>query len=662
MQCLIHAANPGASFARRILMFLSISRKFLFFFFLLLSGLGFTAETTLIVPVRPPQTTPKRITAPQPTLVKPGETRVSAPVPDFSLFTSNNVDFDSSLANSLDLFSKESSDWNPIPSLPDNSGLPPLNTQVQDQAPPKQRLKQILDDGARLEEKQLWSDAMQVYEKGLKDFPASPVLLNRYRLCRYHFELGRRYHDSTFEHLVRNAPLTEVLKIYTDVFMRIHENHIDSPDWKTLFWYGLDNLEIALTNQEFLRWNKIYASTEKLESLRRKIREIAQPWSFHEIKHIKDGGLYIAELTQNEIGLRPSVVLMEFVCGAAFGLDPHTSFLTRRQLNDFCSTIEGSFVGIGIEIDTSDPKADMLTIAKVHPNSPAMLAGLQDGDCIVAVNGTSTAGLGIDRAADLLQGEAGSTVVLQTRTPVGQKREVHIVRREIEIVSVENVHLIDGNIGYMRINCFQSSTTKEVRSALEMLRRQGMKSLILDLRGNPGGLLPVAVEVADLFLDRGVIVRTQDRSSQLETVWRAKTTGTFGVPLYILVDEESASASELFASAIQEHRRGTLIGAPSYGKGTVQVVYRLYGNSMDPISGLKLTVERFYSPSGASCCNVGIRPDIVIPNELEQTVIASKPDLTMGTIAQVAPKRKRITSSPNDPYVAKAMALSHSVP
>ena len=675
----IHAVIQGHSFARRQLMFQSISHKFLLFF-LLLSGIGFATETTHSVPIRPPQTTPKKVTVPKPTLVKPVESKAAAPVPDFSLFTSNNVDnkvdfngeivFDSSLTNSLDSLSKESNGWNQIPLPLGDSVFPPLKTRTPEQAPivseknnTRQRLEQILAEVARLEEKQLWSDAMQVYEKGLKDFSTSPILLNRYRLCRYHFELGRRYHDSTFEQLVQKKP-SEVLKMALDIFTRIHENHIDSPNWKTLFEYGLDNLEVALTDQEFLRWNKVYSSEEKLASFCRKIRETAQPWSFLEITHIKDGVLNIAELAQNEIGLHPSVVLMEFVCGAAYGLDPHTSFLTRRQLSDFCSTIEGSFVGIGIEIDNSDPKADVLTIAKVHPKSPAMQAGLQDGDSIFAVNGVPTAGLGIDRAADLLQGEFGTAVVLQTRTPSGKLREVRIVRREIKIVSVEDVHLIDGKIGYMRVNCFQSSTANEMVDALETLRKQGMESLILDLRGNPGGLLPIAVEVADLFLDKGrIIVRTQDRYNQSETIRRAEAPGTSTVPLSILIDEESASASELFASAIQEHKRGILIGVPSYGKGTVQIIYRFYGNDLDtPISGLKLSVERFYSPSGASCCNVGIRPNIIIPPEMEQTVVVGKPDMTTGSIAQAAPKRKKITSSPSDPYVAKAMALFHSVP
>ena len=200
-------------------------------------------------------------------------------------------------------------------------------------------------------------------------------------------------------------------------------------------------------------------------------------------------------------------------------------------------------------------------------------------------------------------------------------------------------------------------------SALETLQRQGMESLILDLRGNPGGLLSIAVEVADLFLDKEIIVRIQDRSSLSETVLRAEPTRTNTVPLYVLIDEESASASELFASAIQENQRGALIGYPSYGKGTIQKVYRLFGNNTAvPIAGLRLTVERFYSPNGASCCNIGIRPDILIPGELEQTVVLSKPDLEAGTIAVAAPKRKKITSSPSDPCVAKAISIFHSIP
>ncbi len=606
-----------------------------------------------------------------------------APVPDFTLTKStagsNVPDFDlpisdEALTESLNKLSSDSEEKKKSPStitnvLPTFENAQPFPGKLpeaprvgssQPQGVPQQ-VEAILAEGTALEEKKQWADAMVVYEKAMKNYADQPQILQRYRTCRYHYEIGRRYRDTSFEQFVFETPLSEVLKLYTDVFTRIEGNHVDSPDWKTLFGYGMDDLEIALNDPEFLKRNKIQASPEKLETLQRKIRETAQPWSFRHIQDMKNGVLCVAELAQNEIGLRPSAVLMEFVCGAAFGLDPHTSYLTLRQLNDFYSMIEGSFVGIGVELDSSDPDADMLTILKVHPNSPAMSAGLRDGDCILAVNGTPTAGLGLDRAADLLQGEFGSTVVLQTRTPAGKQREVRIVRREVEVASVEDVHIIEGSIGYVRINCFQAGTTRELVSAMDTLQRQGMKSLIIDLRRNPGGLLPVAVEIANMFLDKGIIVRTQDRNSQTETVWRAETPGTSTIPLYVLIDEESASASEIFAGAIRDHKRGLLIGHQSYGKGTVQIIYRLSGKESNaPIAGLKLTVERFYSPDGLPFCNVGVQPDIV--PEIGETVLLSKPDVAAGTIAQAAPKRKQnITSSPNDPCIAEVIAASKRI-
>ena len=664
-------------------------------------------------PQRPPLAIPK-FTTPKskPSPVQSQTTaRQNAPTPDFLDLDLSEIDLSDSLwadfptpeqpvAESSDLRSKNSADSGRfvlpkplnssksqnitnsakplvpkiVPTFESSKSLttelqfPVIDEEFLQKPTQKKRIEQILAEGTQYEKENLWSDAMRVYEKGLKTFADQPQILEKYRLCRYHYEIGRRYHDSTFEQLVKEAPLSEVLKIYTDVFSRIQSNHVDSPDWKILFGYGLDDLDIALKDDDFLKRNNIQVSADQLDHLRKKIRETTQPWSFRHIQDMKNGVICVAELAQNEIGLRPSAVLLEFVCGAAFGLDPHTSFLTLRQLNDFYSMIEGSFVGIGVELDTSDSNADVLTILKVHPNSPAMQAGLRDGDCILAVNGTQTTGLGLERAADLLQGEFGSTVVLQTRTATGKQREVRIVRREVEVASVEDVHLIDGSLGYIRINCFQTSTTNEMVSALDALQKQGMKSLILDLRHNPGGLLPVAVEVANLFLDDGIIVRTQDRNDESETVWRASGVGTDHTPLYVLIDEESASASEIFAGAIRDHKRGVLIGRQSYGKGTVQIIYRLSGNDSNaPISGLKLTVERFYSPEGLSFCNVGVLPDIVPSEEPVETVVLSKPDTTAGTLAQTATKKyRRITSSPDDPCVAEAIAaskhLAHSRP
>ena len=541
--------------------------------------------------------------------------------------------------------------------------LPSFDREIdQNVAAPDFTIAEAILEGAELENDQQWGEAMSVYEKALKHFADNVELQTRFRTARYHFELGRRCRDVSFQNMIKQKSLGEMLTLYADIFSRIQTNHVDSPDWETLFARGLDDLEIALANPDFLKLNQISADRRTIEQLCQKLRATASPWSFRDIIDMKNGVLHIAEISQNEIGLKPSAVIMEYVCGAAFSLDPHTAYLSLRQLNDVYSIIEGCFVGIGVELDRDDQS---LIILKVHSNSPADNAGLKSGDRIIGVNGTSTAGLKLDIAADLLQGESGSVVLVKIKSPNGNQREVRIVRREVEVASVEDVHIIQDGLGYIRLSGFQTGTTREMKTALNSLMNQGMETLILDLRQNPGGLLPVAVEVADLFVDSGVIVRTRGRNSQSETLMRASASETYKVGLILLIDEESASASEIFAGAIRDHKRGVIIGKQSYGKGTVQIIYRLTGNDPStPISGLKLTVERFYSPNGLPFCNVGVVPDIIARDETElspnsERVVASKPNNLMGKIAKKAPlKRRIVSSSPTDPFISEAIAVA----
>ncbi|MGL6196657.1 MAG: S41 family peptidase [Thermoguttaceae bacterium] len=518
----------------------------------------------------------------------------------------------------------------------------------------------ILDQGLALENERYWSDALQLYEKALKSYVNNPSLRSRHQNARFHYEINRRYRDSSFEQLVKNKSLIDIIDLFNQIFTYIQMNHVDSPDLRTLFDSGLDDLEIALTEPEFLAKNNIDVGSEKIQPLCKKLRETAAPWAFRDVQDMRNGALHLADIAHDEIGLSPSAVLMEFVCGAAFSLDPHTSYLSLRQLNDVYSMIEGCFVGIGVELDADDIS---LIILKVHPGSPADEAGLRDGDRILAVDRKSTEGIPLDTSADFLQGEAGSVVEIAAKTIGEPERVVRITRREIEVASVEDVHMIDGGLGYIRLTCFQASTVKEIQAALTKLNSQGMKSLVLDLRQNPGGLFDTAVDVVNLFIDKGVIVRTQNRNTRSETVSSATTSGTWNMPLFILIDEESASASEIFAGAIRDHKRGIIIGKQSYGKGTVQMIYRI--NSRDtfsPVSGLKLTVQRFYSPNGLSFCDVGVTPDIWMSDEnFDENVTVAKPNTTgQGKIAKnTQPRRKRISSSPEDPFVSAAISENH---
>jgi carboxyl-terminal processing protease len=315
-----------------------------------------------------------------------------------------------------------------------------------------------------------------------------------------------------------------------------------------------------------------------------------------------------ARFAQKQIGLPPAAVVLEYVAAAAGGLDDYSSFLTRDQLDEVYSQIEGNFVGLGIELKSNEGE---LLIVKVITGSPAQRAGLRGGDRIVAVDGRTTADLSTDGAADLLQGPEGSSVAVSILSP-GQTaaRAVSVRREHVEIPSVDDVKLVDptAGVGYIRLNCFQKTTTRDVDAALWKLHREGMRSLVLDLRGNPGGLLTAAVELVDKFVERGTIVSTRGRNRQEDFNYAAHKPGTWRVPLVVLIDGESASASEIFAGAIRDHRRGTIVGQKSYGKGSVQGIFPLNQAG----AGVRLTTAMFYSPSGQRISKVGVSPDLEV--------------------------------------------------
>ncbi len=196
-------------------------------------------------------------------------------------------------------------------------------------------------------------------------------------------------------------------------------------------------------------------------------------------------------------------------------------------------------------------------------------------------------------------------------------RKVVVRRQHVEVPSIDDVKLVDRQqgIGYLKLTCFQKTTSRDLDAALWRLNREGMRSLIMDLRGNPGGLLTSSVEVADKFVNEGVIVSTRGRSSLEDYNYTAHKAGTWDVPLVVLIDGDSASASEIFAGAIRDHNRGTIIGQRSYGKGSVQGIFPLTTAG----AGVRLTTAKFYSPSGAAISKVGVKPHIEVRRTAKPT-------------------------------------------
>lgn len=288
-------------------------------------------------------------------------------------------------------------------------------------------------------------------------------------------------------------------------------------------------------------------------------------------------------------------------------LDPHTSFMPPDLFKDFESETSGEFGGLGIEISI---QSGILTIISPIEDTPAWEAGIKPGDKIIAVDGQSTKGLSLVEASQLMRGKRGSKTTLTiVREGEEEPRDIPIVRGSVKIRSVKFTDLEDG-YGYFRLTSFIENTAKDLNRKLEEMAKKpgGIKGVIMDLRRNPGGLLEQAVKVSDMFLKSGKIVSTMGRDEKNRDVIQATGKGKYtNFPVVILMNEYSASASEIVAGALQDNQRALVMGQKSFGKGSVQHVIKLGDGS-----GLKLTIARYYTPSGKSIQAEGITPDIEI--------------------------------------------------
>jgi carboxyl-terminal processing protease len=303
-------------------------------------------------------------------------------------------------------------------------------------------------------------------------------------------------------------------------------------------------------------------------------------------------------------------------------LDPHTNFLPPDMLKDFESETSGSYGGLGVEITM---QKGILTVISPIEDGPAYIAGIKAGDKVLFIDGESTKGLSLSEVAQKMRGPNGKKVKFSViREGLEKPLDVVIVRGPVKIKSVKSVDLGDGYI-YMKVTSFIENTTKEFNAAYASLQKPGKvpAGMILDLRRNPGGLLDQAVSISDMFLEKGVIVTTKDRTQKEKEVQVAKPEGTLPqFPVVVLVDEFSASASEIVAGALKDHKRAVIMGQRTFGKGSVQSIVKLGDGS-----GLKLTIARYYTPSGKSIQAYGIEPDILVenldPSVLDKARVAS---------------------------------------
>ena len=282
--------------------------------------------------------------------------------------------------------------------------------------------------------------------------------------------------------------------------------------------------------------------------------------------------------------------------------DPYSVYYTADEYKDMQISTSGKYYGIGAALG-QDAKTKEVTISKVYEGTPAEEAGIRDGDQIVKVNDTVSTSEELSDLVQKIRGEEGTTVHLKIyRASTKKTFEVDVERKNVELPSITS-KMLDGGIGYIQISEFQSETEEQFKSALADLKKQGMKSLIVDVRSNPGGLITAAANILDQILPEGTVVYTEDKYGKREDY--TSDSKCLKCPIAVLVNENSASASEIFAGAIKDYNYGTLIGTKTFGKGIVQTVFPLEDGD-----AVKITTAKYYTPKGNYIHGVGIEPDI----------------------------------------------------
>lgn len=281
--------------------------------------------------------------------------------------------------------------------------------------------------------------------------------------------------------------------------------------------------------------------------------------------------------------------------------DPHSNYLSPKMYKTLMEQTEGSFAGIGVVMGMDNEQK--IHIVGIMENSPGQKAGLQEGDEILAVDGVPVTQMAFDEVAAHVRGQAGTDVVL-TIMRDNANQDITITRDNIKLKTVGH-KMLDNNIGYIQIVSFSEDTANEFNEAYNDLKNQGMKALVLDLRNNPGGLLTTCVEIAKKLVPKGEIVSIVDKQGNKETYSSSLEAPEY--PLAVLINKNSASASEILSGAIQDMKAGTIIGNTSYGKGSVQTILPMFEDD-----AVKLTIAKYYTPSGRSIDGTGITPDIEI--------------------------------------------------
>tara|TARA_B100000579_G_scaffold24929_1_gene17547 strand:+ start:325 stop:1458 length:1134 start_codon:yes stop_codon:yes gene_type:complete len=356
-----------------------------------------------------------------------------------------------------------------------------------------------------------------------------------------------------------------------------------------LFWFFLS---LSVNSSESNIYNKIDLFGEVLEKINKE---------------------YVDEINQSES-------MDSAINGLLQSLDPYSAYMSPEIFNEMQTETSGEFGGLGIEVSM---ESGVVKVISPIDDTPASRAGIKAGDYIVKINNTQVQGKSLSEAVELMRGPVGSGIELTIRRR-GEKKALtfNVIREIIQIRSVK-ADLIEENIGYIRLTSFNENSGKQIKKEITNLEKnKNVKAYILDLRNNPGGLLSQAINITDYFLDNGEIVSTKSRKPSENRKWFAKQGDLInGKTLVVLINYGSASASEIVAGALKDHKRAILLGENSFGKGSVQSIIPLKNDG-----AIRLTIAKYYLPSGKSISEIGVSPDIEIDEETDDFRIKSETD------------------------------------
>jgi carboxyl-terminal processing protease len=471
--------------------------------------------------------------------------------------------------------------------------------------------EQLRRDAQQSEARGQWTEARKLWEQILIKERTNAEARQKYLYCLRRAQLAQRHADVSYRVQLQGLGLQDALQLYTEVLTRLKTEYVepDKVDFSLLFRQGLDELRFGLADETFRQAHLAGIPSTAIESFLARLDAVWTEQAPRRLDEMQNLARDLAHEANKRLRVKPALVVLELACGACSALDEYTYYLTPGQLNDLNAAWKGESIGTGIELNLDGQK--QLFIWQILPESPAVGKGLKVGDRLLRIGTKPTANLAIETATDLLRGELDSTVEIEV-LGLGetQTRTVRLKRAVVHLPSVSVPRFLDQmyGIGYIQILSFQETTPIELDAAILKLQAEGMKVLLLDLRGNAGGLFDEARQVAERFLSSGIIVSTHGQVTEYNATYYARGMSACPVPLVVLVDGETASSAEMVAGALKDNLRGRLVGKTTFGKGSIQKVRKLTSLSGGLPAGIRITVAKFYSPRGQPYSGLGVTP------------------------------------------------------